>query len=309
MYMAGPFKGAPLSLAAITPALAGPYDYGTVVVRVALHVDPVDAHVTAISDTVPHIIGGIPLRLRSIRVNLDRPNFTINPTDCNPLSVDSQGIGDQGTVADFGSYFNAVNCGHLGFSPNMTIRQMGGRKATKRSEDPSLRFDLRTQPGDANVRRVVVTLPNAFEIDQAHLGNLCSKVQLERERCAGRQPIGNVETKTPLLDNPLKGRAFAVSGFGGLPHIAFVLNGQVPLVPQAESSSIGGGRLKTVVPVVPDAPIGHFRLTLLGGARGYLANTRSLCSTAPVITIQYAAYNGKRHTQRVKPKTACGQAR
>ena len=40
MYLAGPFKGAPLSLVAITPALAGPYDYGTVVVRVALQIDP-----------------------------------------------------------------------------------------------------------------------------------------------------------------------------------------------------------------------------------------------------------------------------
>ncbi len=106
----GPFKGAPLSLVAITPALAGPYDYGTVVVRVALHVDPPTAQVTAVSDTVPSIIGGVPIRMRSIQVNIDKPNFTINPTNCAPFSVDSQGIGDQGTVTDFSSYFHAVNC-------------------------------------------------------------------------------------------------------------------------------------------------------------------------------------------------------
>ena len=82
MYLAGPFKGAPLSLVAITPALAGPYDYGTVVVRVALHVDPLDAHVSAVSDTVPAIIGGVPIRMRSIQVNIDKPNFMINPTNC-----------------------------------------------------------------------------------------------------------------------------------------------------------------------------------------------------------------------------------
>ena len=106
IYLAGPFKGAPLSLVAITPALAGPYDYGTVVVRVALHVDPLDAHVIADSETVPAIIGGIPIRMRSIQVNIDKPNFMINPTNCSPFSVDSQGIGDQGTVADFSSYFH-----------------------------------------------------------------------------------------------------------------------------------------------------------------------------------------------------------
>ena len=46
-------RGRRLSLVAITPALAGPYDYGTVVIRVAVNVDSLDAHVTAISDTVP----------------------------------------------------------------------------------------------------------------------------------------------------------------------------------------------------------------------------------------------------------------
>ena len=101
MYLAGPFKGAPLSVVAMTPALAGPYDYGVVVVRVALHVDPKTAQVSAVSDSVPQIIGGIPIRMRSIQVNIDKPNFTINPTNCNPFTVDSQGIGDQGTVTDF----------------------------------------------------------------------------------------------------------------------------------------------------------------------------------------------------------------
>ena len=90
IYFAGPFKGAPLSLVAITPALAGPYDYGTVVVRVALNIDPLDAHVVADSETVPEIIGGIPIRMRSIQVNIDKPNFMINPTNCSPFSVASR---------------------------------------------------------------------------------------------------------------------------------------------------------------------------------------------------------------------------
>ena len=73
MYLSGPFKGAPLSLVTITPALAGPYDYGVVVVRVALHVDPLTAQVSAVSDTVPSVVGGVPIRMRSIQVNIDRP--------------------------------------------------------------------------------------------------------------------------------------------------------------------------------------------------------------------------------------------
>ena len=186
MYLSGPFDPdgagpeprAPLSLAAITPALAGPYDYGVVVVRVALHVDQRTAQVSAVSETVPQIIGGVPIRMRSIQVNIDKPNFTINPTNCSDFSVDSEGIGDQGTVAAFSSFFHAVNCRYLNFNPKMTIKQIG-KGATGRSANPKMRFELRTKSGEANIKSVKVTLPKAFAIDQRHLSNLCSKSQLE----------------------------------------------------------------------------------------------------------------------------------
>jgi hypothetical protein len=309
MYLAGPLDGQPLSLAAITPALAGPYDYGTVVVRVAIGVDPRDAHVIALSDPMPQIIGGVPIRMRSIQVNIDKPNFMINPTNCSPFTVDSQGIGDQGTVASFSSYFHVANCATLRFKPKMTIRQLGSRKQTRRSQDPRLRFDLWSRRGDANLKSVAVTLPKAFAVDQRHLGNICSKAELAATRCAGRAAIGTVSTDTPLLEAPLKGLAYAVSGYGKLPHLAFILAGQVTIVPEAESSSVKGGHLKTVVPVIPDAPIGHFRLTLYGGKKGYITNTRSLCGSPAVTVVEYRAQNGKRLTKKVKLKTPCPRAK
>ncbi len=307
IYLSGPFKGAPLSLVAITPALAGPYDYGTVVVRVAINIDPHDAHVIADSEVVPSIIGGIPIRMREIKVNIDKPNFMINPTNCSPMSVESQGIGDQGTVANFSSYFHVDNCGTLAFKPSMKVTQLGGKKQTMRSQDPALRFDLNTRSGDANVKSVAVTLPKAFAVDQRHLGNICSKAQLMSEHCAGRQGIGTVEVNTPLLESPLTGPAYAVSGYGKLPHLAFILGGQVTIIPEAESRSVKGGHLKTSVPVVPDAPIGHFRLTLYGGKQGYVINTRSLCANPSYTTVEYTAQNGKKLTQKVKTKAACGK--
>jgi hypothetical protein len=306
MYLAGPFQGAPLSLVAITPALAGPYDYGTVVVRVAIHVDPSDAHVIADSETVPSIIGGIPIRMRSIQVNINRPNFMINPTNCSEFHTVSEGIGDQGAAVAFSSPFIAVNCATLSFKPRMTVTQLGGHKSTIRANDPSLRFDLNTRPGDANIKSIAVTLPNSLEIDQRHLGNICSKSELERAHCAGRQPIGTVKTETPLLEKPLEGLAYAVSGYGGLPHVAFILGGQVMVVPQGETKTVGGGRLRTEVSTVPDAPIGHFQLTIFGSKRGYLANTRNLCRHVQATTVEYTAQNGKALTRKVAIKTACG---
>jgi hypothetical protein len=306
MYLAGPFKGAPLSLAAVTPALAGPYDYGVVVVRVALHVDQQTAQVFAASDTVPSIIGGIPIRMRSIQVNIDKPNFTINPTNCSPFSVASQGIGDQGTVTNFSSYFQVVNCARLPFKPTLTMRQLGGHRNTKRSKNPPLQFDLRTRPGDANIKSLSVTLSNAFEIDQRHLGNICSEKELTEKECAGRTPIGKATTTTPLLDQPLSGPVYAVSGSGGLPRLAFILNGQVKLVPRADTKTTPGGRLQTTVPVVPDAPVGHFQLNVFGGKRGYLINTRDICANTPVTGVSYTAQNGRTRSQKVKLKAACG---
>jgi hypothetical protein len=306
IYLAGPFQGAPLSLVAITPALAGPYDYGTVVVRVALHIDPLDAHVIADSETVPEIIGGIPIRLREIEVNIDKPNFMIDPTNCSEFHTTSEGVGDQGTAVAFSSPFIAVNCFALPFAPKMSITQLGGHKATSRSKDPSLAIELNTRAGDANIKSIAVTLPKAFEIDQRHLGNICDRSELASDHCAGKQAIGEATTTTPLLEAPLKGPVYAVSGFGVLPHLAFILGGQVTLMPEAESSSVQHGRLKTVVPVVPDAPIGNFRFTLFGGSQGYLSNTQSLCSAPTDSTIEFDAQNGKTETQQVKTKTACG---
>jgi hypothetical protein len=305
MYLAGPLQGAPLSLVAITPALAGPYDYGNVVVRVALHIDPQTAQVSAASDRMPQIIGGIPIRMRSIQVNIDRERFTINPTNCSNLSVDSQGIGDQGSVTDFSSFFHAVNCATLGFKPKMTVRKIGKGK-NARSQNPRLSFTLRTRRGDANIKRLTVTLPKAFEIDQRHLGNICSEKELLQKKCQGRTPIGFARTDTPLLDAPLSGPVYAVSGAGGLPRLAFVLEGQVTIIPRAETEAVNG-KLQTTVPVVPDAPIGKFKLNLLGGKRGYLINTRNICQAPPRVKIAYEAQNGKDRTQNVKVASTCGK--
>ena len=268
---------------------------------------PHDAHVIADSETVPAIIGGIPIRMRSIQVNIDKPNFMINPTNCSPLSRRLRRSRRPGHRRPLLLLLQRRQLRRRCPShPKMSITQLGGHKATARSQDPSLRFDLRTREGDANLKSLAVTLPKAFEIDQRHLGNICSKAQLETEHCAGRQAIGIASTETPLLEKPLEGPAYAVSGYGKLPHVAFILGGQVTIVPEATSSSVKGGHLRTEVPVIPDAPIGHFRLTLFGGAHGYIGNTRSLCAAPTATTVEYTAQNGKTLTQKVTTKTACG---
>jgi hypothetical protein len=213
-------------------------------------------------------------------------------------------------VTNFSSPFLAVNCATLGFRPKMTMRQLGGRKSTRRATDPGLQIDLRARPGDANIKSISVTLPNAFNVDQRHLGNLCSEKELLEKECAGRTPIGTASTNTPLLDEPLSGPVYAVSGSGGLPRLAIILKGQVKVVPRAITDTDKGSRLRTTVPVVPDVPIRHFSMKVFGGKRGYLVNTRSLCGKRkPVALVSYVGQNGKQYSHRMQIKTACGKKR
>ena len=185
----------------------------------------------------------------------------------------------------------------------MTIRQLGGQSRRSGAKNPRSQFDLRTREGDANLKWISVTLPKAFAIDQRHLGNICSRAQLASERCAGRQAIGTVTTTTPLLDAPLTGPAYAVSGFGKLPHVVFILDGQVRIMPQAESSSVNNGHLKSVVPVIPDAPDRPLPAQPLRRRKGYLVNTRDLCGGDIVAKIQYLGQNGRKLTQNPRIKT------
>ena len=60
-----------------------------------------------------------------------------------------------------------------------------------------------------------------------------------------------------------------------------------------------------MIPVVPDAPVGHFRLTLLGGEHGYIQNSENLCAAPTVTTVQFNGQNGKSLTQSVTTKAAC----
>jgi hypothetical protein len=252
--------------------------------------------------------------MRTIKVNVDKPHFMINPTNCSDMSIASQGIGDQGSITDFSSYFHTVNCAPLPFKPRMVVREVGSRRTTRRAANPRMQFDLRTRTGDANIRSLAVTLPPAYAIDQRHLGNICSEKELAADHCAGRTPIGRAWTATPLLDERLEGLVYAVSGSGGLPKLAFVLDGQVSLLPRAETSTIAGkggsGKLRTEVPVIPDAPIGHFRLTVFGGKRGYLTHTRDICAQPPVTKIAYVAQSGRNRSEEAKVSAAgCGKRR
>ena len=125
VFLTGPYKGAPFGLSIVVPAIAGPFNLGTVVVRASIAIDPHTAQLTVTSDPLPTILEGIPLDLRTVNVTVDRPGFIFNPTDCEPLSVVGSATSTQGATFGGPVPFQATNCAALGFAPKFTASSFG----------------------------------------------------------------------------------------------------------------------------------------------------------------------------------------
>ena len=310
VFLAGPYHGAPLSLAVITPATAGHFDLGSVVVRVALFVDPETARVHAVSDPIPHVFGGALLDIRSIAVKLDRPKFALNPTNCSAFATSGALRGGGSNPLDpaaFSSFavsspFKVNGCENLEFKPKLFMRIFGG---TRRAKSPKLRAVLVARDGDANIGRAAVKLPKPLILEQASLANVCTRVQFAAHDCPKDSIYGFAEATTPLLDGPLKGPVYLRSSSHELPDMVAALNGQVDVVLDGRIDSIKG-RLRTTFDTVPDVPVSKFVLTVKGGKkRGLLVNSSSLCGKKYKVIARFTGQNGKKANQKPKLRTPC----
>jgi hypothetical protein len=301
-YLAGPYNGAPLSLAVITPAVAGPFDLGTVVVRVALFIDPVTAQVHAVSDAIPDVYGGVKLDIRSIDVNVDRKKFMHNPTNCAAQATTgflSGGGANPTDAALWSSYavnspFQATACNKLGFKPKLHTRLFGGKGTTTRGKHPKLRAILETRSNDANVLRSALALPRALFLDQGNIRTVCTRPQLASRTCPKAAIYGHAQAKSPLLGNALKGPVYLVSSNHELPDLLADLRGQVNIQVRGVISSKNGG-IKTVFNELPDTPVSKFILRMEGGKnKGLLVNSRNLCKDPLSSVMSMKGQNGKK---------------
>jgi uncharacterized repeat protein (TIGR01451 family) len=314
IYLAGPYQGAPLSVVAITPAVAGPFDVGTVVVREALTLDPVTAEVHVDgdkSDPIPHILKGIPLKLRDLRIYVDRENFTINPTSCDPTAVkgilfgsyaDVFSPGDDVPVA-LSSRYQAANCASLGFKPKLALNLKGGNR---RGGHPGLKAIVTPRKGDTNIGKAVVKLPRSAFLDQAHIRTICTRVQFAADACPKGAQYGYVKAWTPLLDEPLEGPVWLRSSNNKLPDLIFDLHGIVDIEVAGRIDSIRGG-IRTTFEGVPDAPVSRLVLQMQGGKKGLIQNSRNLCAGTNKAGAQFDGQSGKPYDFRPVVRPDCGK--
>jgi hypothetical protein len=312
LYLAGPYRGAKLSIVAITTAKVGPFDLGNVVVRQALKVDPVTAEVStngSSSDPIPHILQGIVVHARDIRIYVDRKNFVLNPTSCERMTAAASVLGSANETADVSAPFQAADCASLGFKPKLALSLKGG---TKRGANPRLKAVLTARKGDANIGAAVVKLPHSEFLEQGHIRTICTRVQFAAgagngSQCPKGSVYGRAKAISPLLDEPLAGPVYLRSSNHALPDLVAALHSKkVDINLDGRIDSVNGG-IRNTFEAVPDAPVSKFVLEMQGGNKGLLVNSTNICHGKHRARASFTGQNGKLRQFNPLLKASCGK--
>ncbi|HST42135.1 MAG TPA: hypothetical protein VLK58_21630, partial [Conexibacter sp.] len=299
VYVAGPYKGAPYSLAIVVPAVAGPFDLGTVVVRAAVHVDKRSAALRVVSDPLPTILQGIPLQIRSVRIAIDRPDFMLNPTSCSERRVGAAISATGGAVAQVGARFQVGDCAALRYTPKLAVR-VGGRGEVGARRKTSLVATLTQPPAQAASRSVRLLLPRTLNARLEVIRRACSQAAYDAGDCEAAR-VGSATAATPLLKGPLSGAVYMVrSPARRLPDLVVQLRGEVAIDLVGKVTISRDLRLTATFDTIPDVPLSRFQLTLPAKISP-VGNVRALCtpeSRRAVAVQTLRAQNGrvvKRH--------------
>ena len=302
VYLAGPFEGAPFSIAAITSAKVGPFDLGTVVVHLPLLINPLTAAVSIPSgaaNQIPHIIDGIIIHVRDIRVYVERPGFMINPTNCDPQTFSATVIGGgadptnpaDNTPATTNDSFQLANCQNLQFKPKFTVSTSGKTsKAQGASLTAKLTYPTAAQGTQADIKEVKVDLPKQLPSRLTTLQKACTAAQFNTNPagCPTASNIGYAKAITPILPVPLEGPVYFVSHGGeAFPSLEIVLQGYGVTIDLVASTFISkAGITSSTFHTVPDQPVTSFELTLPEGPYSALTALGNLCSATTTVTVK-----------------------
>jgi hypothetical protein len=273
VYLTGHYNGAPFGLSIVVPAQAGPFNLGDVVVRSAITVDPNTTAVTVTSTPLPQIIDGIPLRVQTVSVDVERPGFIFNPTNCGAKQISAAVTGAQGAIAHVSSPFAAAGCKSLPFSPSFTAST---QSRTSRADGASLDVKVAYKSGQANIRSVAVTLPKQLPARLTTIQQACLAATFEANpaTCPAGSLIGVVKASTPVLPGQLTGPAYLVShGGAAFPDVVIILQGDGVRAELTGNINIAAKTEVTssTFASIPDAPVTSFEFNLPEGTHSALA--------------------------------------
>jgi hypothetical protein len=293
IYLAQPLQsGDPASLSIVVPAKAGPFDFGNVVIRTRIVLRSDFGLDVVLVDDLPRIIEGIPIRMRTTDVEIDRSNFMRNPTSCAQLQLGATFTSREGAQATATAPYQATNCSALPFSPELRFEVSG---ETKKDGHPTLKATVAQPAGQANIAKSRVVLPDVIRPDTAGLfrpGALCQEAQLATRSCPANSKVGTAKATTPLLPDALSGPVYIVQHSGNpLPKLAIFLDGRVSIKLEAQNE-LAGLKIVNRFDSIPDLPVSTFELTVNGGTNGVLKNYGDLCDRVQG-EVTFTAHSGK----------------
>jgi hypothetical protein len=300
VYLTEGYKGAPFGLSIVVPAEAGPFHLGNVVVRSAITVNPSTSALTITSDPLPQIIDGVPLRVQTVNVTVNRPGFMFNPTNCSAKQITATVAGAQGALAQVSVPFAAAGCRSLPFSPKFTASS-----SAKTSKQYGASFDVKVgyKPGQANIKSVSVKLPKQLPARLTTIQQACLQATFETNpaTCPAGSLIGIAKARTPVLPVLLEGPAYLVShGGAAFPNVEVILQGEGVRVDLTGNINIAKGITTSTFASVPDAPITSFELNLPLSTHSALAADGNLCAKPLVMPTTLIAQNGVQVKQNTK---------
>jgi hypothetical protein len=300
VYITGPYRGAPFGLSIVNPAKAGPFDLGQVVVRAKIEVDPLTAALTITTDDegpykIPTIIDGIPLQIRHVNVDINRPGFTFNATNCSPLAITGTLTSSEGSSAARLVPYQVTNCAVLAFKPKLSA-STSARASRADGASLTVKLGYPAGPYDANISRVKVELPKALPSRLVTLQKACTAQVFEANpaSCPAASVIGHATATTPVLPVPLTGPAYFVSHGGeAFPSLIIVLQGYGVTVHLVGSTFISKqGITSSTFKTVPDVPVGSFELSLPQGPYSALTANTSLCKAKLAMPTEFVGQSG-----------------
>jgi hypothetical protein len=306
VYLTGPYEGAPFGIEVLTPAVAGPFNLGDVIVRSRIEVNPHTAQVTIVSDPFPRFVQGVPVDLKQIIVQVDRPDFQYNPTNCNPARIESTLTGAEGANASLAAPFQVSGCQSLPFKPGVTATTQG---KTSKADGASLGLTFRSKTGEAHVAKTILTIPATLPARLTTIQKACvaSVFEANPAACPEGSDIGTAVVHTPVLKSPLTGPIYLVShGNAAWPDAELVLQGEGITVILDGQTAIKKGVTTSSFLSVPDAPFESVEATLPEGPHSALTTNLplkdhySLCGQKLTIPTALGGQNGAAVSESVK---------
>ncbi len=294
-YLTGPYKDAPYGLALVFDSAIGPFDLGKMVVRGTIEVDSRSGQVSVQTNPLPTSIEGMPVRLQTLGLDLDRPGFVHNPTSCAPKQLGASLRSTAGARASASFPFRVRGCTGLRFRPAFALA-LRERGELHRGGRPGLRIASVVPRGDANIASAEIELPRLLRLDASELPALCARREAERDRCPRAARVGTASARTPLLGAPMQGEVYAVQPKGGgSPDIWAALAGSGLEVTLRGETEVRKGRVVTELTDLPDFTLSSFALRFGGGERGVFELRRSPCARRagrPMAPLAVAGQNG-----------------